>query len=336
MNEDLVSIIIINLNGKKWLDGCFCSLKKINYANYEIILVDNGSNDGSIEFVKENYPQVKIIQNEKNLGFAEANNIGYQNARGKYIFLLNNDTKVEPDFLTILVEEIKKDKNIGGVQPKIVLLDNPQELDSVGGFLTFTGFLYHFGYRRNASDFKYNQKMEIFYMKGAAMLLKKESLEKVGLFDKDFFAYFEETDLCHRLWLAGYKIKYIPQSVVYHKMGGTSLKINIGFIQFHSFKNRINSYIKNLGLVELLKILPLHLFLCLMISLVKPEYFKAIHKAIWWNILHIKETFQKRKIIQRDIRKIKDKDFIPNFKRKVRFSYYYYLFIKGFLKKYED
>ncbi len=330
----LVSIIIPNWNGRRYLEKCFSSLKKLNYLNYEIILVDNASKDDSVEFTRKNYPQVKIIQNKKNLGFAEANNIGYQNSKGEYILFLNNDTEVKPDFLTILVKEIEEDENIGGVQPKILQMDNPQNLDCIGGFLTSTGVLYHFGYGKAADDLKYNQKMEIFSVKGVAMLFRRRVLEKVGLFDKDFFAYFEETDLCHRIWMAGYKIFYIPQAVIYHKGGGTAKKIRNSIIEFHSFKNRINSYVKNLGSIELLKILPLHLFLCLMVSVISFKYCTAIHKAIWWNIWHLKKALRRRRKIQKDIRKIKDRDFIPYLKKKVRPSYYYYLF-KG-LEKYED
>lgn len=331
---NLVSIIIPNYNGKEYLENCFSSLLKLNYLNYEIVLVDNDSKDGSIEFTKKNYPQIKVIQNKENLGFAEANNIGYHNAGGNYILFLNNDTTIDPNFLSILVEEIEKDKYIGGVQPKILQMDDPKKLDCVGGFLTSTGILYHFGYGKDADSPKYNQKLWIFSMKGAAMLFKREVLEKVGLFDKYFFAYFEETDLCHRIWLAGYKILYVPRAIIYHKGGGTNSKMSNSYIQFHSFKNRINSYIKNLAWLELLKILPLHILLCLAISIVYPRYFTAIHKAIWWNICYIKGTLKKRKNVQSDIRAIRDNIFIPCLKKKVRPSYYYYLF--NGLEKYED
>ncbi len=331
---NLVSIIIPNYNGREYLENCFSSLAKLNYSNYEIILVDNDSKDGSIKFTKDNYPQIKVIHNKKNLGFAEANNIGYYEAKGDYILFLNNDIVVNPNFLTVLVEEIEKEKYIGGVQPKILQMNNHKKLDCVGGFLTSTGALYHFGYGKNADSPKYNQRLLIFSMKGAAMLFKREVLEKVGLFDKSFFAYFEETDLCHRIWLAGYKIFYVPRAIIYHKGGGTSGKMNSSYIQFNSFKNRINSYIKNLGWLELLKILPLNIFFCLAVSIVYPRYFIAIHKAIWWNIRHIKETLEKRKNVQSNIRVISDKIFMPYLKKKVRPSYYYHL-LKS-LKDYED
>lgn len=328
----LASIIVVNWNGKNYLEKCLDSLKKLIYPNYEIVLVDNGSVDGSVEFVRQNFPWIKIVQNKENLGFAEANNIGYQNSKGEYILFLNNDTTVEPNFLTILVKEIEINKDIGGLQPKILQMDNPQKLDCVGGFLTASGILYHFGYGKNADNPKYSKKIEIFSAKGAAILFRREVLEKVGLFDKDFFAYFEETDLCHRVWVAGYKIIYIPDAVIYHKGKGTAKRIGEASIAFHSFKNRINSYLKNLGTAELLKILPLHLCLCEIGAIFyylfwkrDSDLFLAIQKAIIWNIQHLGETLKKRREVQKDIRKIKDKDFIPKLKKKVRLSYYYYL-----------
>lgn len=337
--KDLVSIIIVNWNGKKFLKKCFSSLEKINYPNYEIILVDNGSTDGSVEYIKKNFPQVKIIQNKENLGFAEANNIGYQQAKGKYILLLNNDTEVTPDFLNRLVTVLKSDEKIGVVQPKILLSSQPSKIETVGSYLTSTGFLYHFGWEKDAKKPKYNLRQEIFSARGACMLIKKEVVEKVGLFDKDFFAYFEETDFCWRTWLAGYKIIYVPNSVICHKGGGTASRISLPFIDYHSFKNRICTLIKNLELKNLLKILPLHLLLCLGISFfffLKGElkHGFAILRGIGWNIKNLRKNWQKRRIVQRQIRKIPDKELLPKIKRKVRPPYYYYL-LAG-LEKYED
>jgi GT2 family glycosyltransferase len=335
---DLVSIIIINWNGKNHLKKCFDSLEKLDYPNFEIILVDNNSSDESVEFTKKNYPRFKIIQNKRNLGFAKANNIGFKEAKGKYILLLNNDTKVTTELLSKLVNAIKKDRRIGIIQPKIIFMGSGK-LQAGGTFLTNSGFLYHFGNWKNPNDKKYNQPKEIFSANGSCMLARREVIEKIDLFDPDFFAYFEETDFCWRTLLAGWKIIYLPAAKVYHKGGETAQKLNSSFIQFHSFKNRICSIIKNLEIQNLVKILVVHLQFCNLGSLAflvtgKFSEAWAIQKAIWWNVWHIKKTLRKRKNVQADIRKIKDKDFIPYLKKKVRPSYYYYLF-KG-LEKYND
>jgi len=338
-DSKLVSILIVNWNGIKHLKKCFNSLSKITYPNYEIILIDNASQDGSVEFVRKNYPQVRVIQNKKNLGFAEANNIGYKEACGKYIFFLNNDTTIEPDCLTKLIEGIERDKNIGGIQPKILVMDEPKKLDCVGDFLTATGILQHYGIGGNANAEQYNKVVEIFSMKGAAMLFKRGVLEEVGVFDKDFFAYFEETDLCHRVRLAGYKIFYYPDSLICHKGSGTTRTLSFNFIQIHAFKNRICSYLKNFGKLELLKVLPLHLLVCELVAIfysfkrMDLKFFFGIQQAIWWNIRHLGKTLEKRKKVQKQIRKIQDKEFIPQFKKKIKFSDYWKQLLTSFTFK---
>lgn len=338
MTKKLISVIIINWNGKKHLSYCLSSLERINYPNFEVIVVDNASIDGSVEYIKKNFSQVKVIQNKKNLGFAEANNIGFKKAKGEYILLLNNDTKVTPNFLTELVRVMESDKKIGAVQPKIIFMDS-KRLQAGGSFLTKTGFLYHFGCQKNPDDKKYNQPLEIFSTSGSCLLIRRKVIEKVGLFDPDFFCYFEETDFCWRVWLAGYKILYLPTAMIYHKGSQTARRLKLSFVEFHSFKNRICSLIKNLGALELFKILPVHLIFCQLAVLgffIKGQLADAwaIYKAIGWNFLCLRETLEKRRKIQGKIRKISDRRLMPKIKRPVRPLYYYYLF-KG-LEKYED
>lgn len=122
MIEKLISVIIVSWNGKKHLSYCLPFLKKIDYPTLEVIAVDNSSTDGSVEYVEKNFPRVKIIQNKKNLGFAKANNIGFKKAKGEYIPLLNNDTKVTPDFLTKLVDVMKKDEKLESMYLEIMLV----------------------------------------------------------------------------------------------------------------------------------------------------------------------------------------------------------------------
>lgn len=342
MNKPLVSIIIVNWNGLDYLKVCLPSLFGQNYKNIEVIIVDNASKDGSIDYVKKNFPKTAIIANSKNLGFAQANNIGYKKSKGEYVLLLNNDTKVTPDFLKNLIN-VLNDKEIGIVQPKILLLDKPTYLDSVGAFLTPTGFLYHYGVNKPDQP-KYSKRIYTYSAKGACILIRREVLEKTeiegNIFDPDYFAYFEETDLCHRVWLSGFKIAYEPKSVIYHKMGATSSKLDNSFVQYHSFKNRINSYLKNLGPLELLKILPVHLAVCEIaaVALLIQGKFSvciAIQKAILWNFANLKITIKKRQIVQTMIRAKKDYQILPFIKKSVSFNYYLNLFtgLKGFEDK---
>lgn len=340
--KKLVSIIIVSWNGKQFLKRCFSSLSKQHYSTIEIIFVDNASTDDSVEYIRSNYPKVRIIVNKKNVGFAEANNIGYRASRGEYVLFLNNDTEVTKNFLTELVRVLESDPVIGGVQSKILLMEKRQILDSVSAFLTHTGFLYHYGIGKKDGA-KYSHQIEIYSPKGACMAFKREILENVKvrneLFDKQYFAYFEETDLAHRVWLAGYKIVFAPRSVIYHKGGATSSRLDNAFVQYHSFKNRINSYTKNLGIVNLCAILVPHIIVCELLSVAfllmfKPKLFWAIQGAIMWNMQQLRATLSKRKIIQRQIRVKSDKEFFPTILRNINISYYWYLY-HG-LEDYED
>jgi GT2 family glycosyltransferase len=326
----LVSIIIVNWDGLEHLQKCLPTIYRQDYKSIEVILVDNGSKDDSVEWVKRHFPQVKLLIEKKNLGFAEGNNVGFKQAKGEYILFLNNDTQVTDHFLSELIKSMMKDKALGGVQSKILFMDSPSQLDSAGSYLTNTGFLYHSGVYEKDSV-KFNTPKLIFSAKGACMCFRKDVLDKVvvsgELFDNDFFAYFEETDLCHRVWLAGYKIKYIPASIIYHKFGATSVKLRKPFVEFHSYKNRINSYIKNFDLTNLAKILSLHLLLCFALSLaflLKGEFgiAIAIHKAIWWNILNLNSTLRKRSKVQHKIRKVKDGIILREIMVNPRIVYY--------------
>jgi hypothetical protein len=326
----LVSIIIVNWNGKRWLPGCFGSLAKQQHTNFEIIFVDNASTDDSVAWVKEHYPKTKIIVAKENLGFAGGNNVGYRKAKGEYVLFLNNDTRVTKSFLSELVHAIQQNPKAGGVQSKILLMDHLDTHDSVGAFLTPTGFLYHYGFGAKDQK-KYDKKISLHTAKGACMMFRRDVLQKVAIagniFDPDYFAYFEESDLCHRVWLAGFDIQYAPASVIYHKMGATSAGMNNAFIQYHSFKNRIRTYMKNLGSRQLFLILPVHILLCEAFSLVsflrgRFALGLAIQRAFLWNVTHMVSTLKLRNLIQRKIRKQPDEAFLPQVMRHPGFGYY--------------
>lgn len=333
MDQGLVSIVIPSYNGVEHLRKCLPSVYKQKYKNIEVIIVDNNSKDTTLDFVSTHFPKAKLIQSKSNLGFAEANNVGYHAAKGKFILLLNNDTIVSPDFLTILVKSLLTKKYLGAVQPKIFLIDKPTILDSVGAYLTASGLLYHFGVNRRNSAI-YNKKRYIYSAKGACLLIKREALEAALLngdpFDPEYFAYFEETDLCHRLWLAGYRVMFEPKAVILHKMGATSSKLQNSFIQFHSFKNRFNTYIKNLSVGNLLPILIIHFIITEAYSIVallrlNLGLFLAIQNALLWNVLNLKRTLIKRSFIQSNIRAVSDKSIWKFIYVNPRFSYYFNL-----------
>lgn len=339
----LVSIIIVNWNGKHWLRDCLPSLSKLTYKNVEWIIVDNASTDGSVTWIKKRYPKAIIIENDKNLGFSHANNLGYKKAHGDYILFLNNDTTVKTDFITELLKPFNEDGTIGGVQSKIFLMDDPTRLDSIGAFLTPTGFLFHNNLGGKDSK-EYDAQIDLYTAKGASMMFRKSVLKGVEvngwIFDPAYFAYFEETDLCHRVWLAGFHIVYAYKAAIYHKMGATSVKLVSAWVQYNSYKNRINSFIKNLGTYNLMLILPLHILSCHLLALVflakkNSALSCAIERAMWWNVKSLPRTLHDRKIVQTKIRKRSDSSFFPLITKTPNVGYYVDFLLK-FLKIYKS
>jgi hypothetical protein len=328
----IVSIVILNWNGITHLTKCIASLENVVYKPLEVLVVDNNSTDHSVSEVKKKYPWVKIIANKSNLGYSGGNNKGILASKGKYVCILNNDTEVDRDFLDPLVNLMEQDSSIGCIQPKLVYGDDHELLNAVGSYLTHTGFLYHYGYRKNAGALQYNRTMTIYSAKGAAMLLRRKALDKVGLFDEDFFIYFEETDLCHRLWLAGYKVIYEPSSLVFHyEAVDTHKQMNNERILFLSYRNRIASFIKNVSLVRLMgllgTLLVVYVFL-IVLYLITLRWGSAssVLRAIWWNIMSLPNTLRKRAYIQGQLRKLQDGDLFRIILREPALVYYYYLF----------
>lgn len=329
-----VSFIIVNWNGKKNLETCLREVFKIKTKyTYEIVIVDNGSIDDSVSYLKnlvKSRNNIQLVLNKKNLGYAGGNNTGIIVTRGKILLLLNNDTYVEKNFLDPLVDFLLKNKKVAGVQPKIMNYPNKDIVDSVGSYFINTGFLYHIGHNKKSSNKKFNNSSEVFTMKGACMAFKREVLCEVGIFDDSYFAYFEETDLCQRMLMAGYKISYVPNSTIYHMGGETSKHLASSFVQYHSYKNRIRTYLKNFELKTLVWILPVHIIMCEIVSVMylitfKFSLFLSIQRAFWWNFVGLRSLIKERKKIKR-MKKVTDKEYLPGITKQVRWSYYYHLF----------
>jgi len=221
--NSLASIIILNFNGKKFLKDCFKSLRNQTYQNFEIILIDNGSTDDSVEFIKKKFPEIKIILNKENLGFAYANNQGFKIAKGKYFITLNNDTKTDEKWLENLILVAENDNKIGMVASKILSLKNPSLIDSVGVEICLNGMSRGRG-RIEIDNGQYDRVEEILLPSACAALYRKKMLEEIGFFDDKFFAYCEDTDLGIRGRIAGWKAFLAPNAIVYHYYSGTAGK----------------------------------------------------------------------------------------------------------------
>ena len=244
-----LSIIVPNFNGKQFLKICFDSILNQNYSSYEIIIVDNGSSDGSVQYINENYPEFTLIQNKENLGFAAAVNQGIKASNADYIFLLNNDVELETDCISNLLKCIEKDKNIFAVSSKMIQYNDRSKMDDAGDEYTILGWTRKVG--DGKSPDLYTAEREIFSACAGAALYRKNILDEIGYFDENFFAYMEDVDISYRARIKGYKCVYCPEAVVYHFGSGTSGS------RYNEFKIRLaarnNVYVsyKNMPLPQL-------------------------------------------------------------------------------------
>jgi GT2 family glycosyltransferase len=336
-NNPLVSIIIVNWNGGKVFDDCLNSLNRINYPNWELIVVDNGSVDGSERNLRERASkakEVRLIKNSENLGFVPANNQGYEKAKGDYLLLLNNDTRVTPNFLSKMVKRLLKDPSIGVIQPKIFLMDKPGYLDNCGSYLTKIGFLEHWGFFEKDKE-EFDREKEIFSAKGACMLIQKGLVDDIGLFDPDFVSYFEESDFCWRVWLVGRRVLYYPKARIFHKLAYTARRLNPFDVNYHSFKNRFRSIIKYPQFINLVLILILHLFvlsILMLFYLIKLEFKQVamIVKSILWNMYKLPSTLKIRSQIQK-ARIVGDDVLFRSIMRPLKITTYF-----GYLRRLES
>lgn len=252
----MVSIIIVNWNGEKFIEDCFNSLRAQSYKNFEIVLVDNSSTDGSLPLAKRLASalnlNVKFVELDRNAGFAGGNNEGLKYSSGQYIALLNTDTIADKDWLKNLVEAMESHPEVGICASKLIV-DGENVIDSAGdGYSTF-GHAFKRG--EGDSPLKFLKEEYIFGACAGAALYRRKMINEIMLFDKDFFLLFEDTDLNLRAQLSGWKCLYVPKAVVYHKVGG-SLKNISGRAAYYAVRNDKLVKIKNLPLTIVIRKLP--------------------------------------------------------------------------------
>lgn len=252
----LVAIIIVNWNGKLYLEKCLHSLSRIYYPKdkTKIILVDNGSKDGSVSWARREHPKIRIIESTVNVGFAKANNIAINTAfidnDVKYIATLNNDTEVDRNWLFKLVEFMERNKKVGMAVGKILQFYNRRKIDSCGDCISKDGYrIINRGY--GEEDYgQYDIPMEVFSASAAASIYRRKTLEDIKIcsefFDEDFLSYFEDVDLNMRARLRGWLCFYVPGATVYHIGSATSSKMGKEYKEYLSRRNRILSIIKNI------------------------------------------------------------------------------------------
>ena len=234
--RDKVSIIILNYNEKNILKKCLESIKnKTLYKNYEIIVVDNNSTDGSIEMLQKFFPEIKLIKNPKNYGFPKGNNIGIREALKHgtdYVLILNNDTEVTENWLKSMIEIADSNERIGMIGPQLILPN---------GNTQNSCYSYKYGLTKK---FAPNKTQEVDCVSGACMLIKNSVIQEIGLLDEGFNPiYFEDIDYCFRVKKSGFKIVYTTKSKVYHHKGMTMEKMDWNYEVYHT--NRIKFLLKN-------------------------------------------------------------------------------------------
>ncbi len=293
-------VVIVNYNGQEHLPACLDSLFATNYPQFDVTLVDNGSSDGSVDWVRTHYPRVNIISSPRNVGFGRANQLGISESDAPIIALLNNDTVVEPDWLRALVEPLVAHDQLAATSSKLRFLGNRRVLNGVGGGMNYLGFSYDVG-MYEVDGGQRDGPREVLFPCGAACAIKRSAFEEAGGFDDQFFMYHEDVDLGWRLHLLGYRVQTAPQSVVYHRFGGTSRRAASAFFRERlGLRHDLRSLIKNYQWATLVKVLPRFLA-CLLKLTWRTRSCRFFHCLVW-NLLHLPSTLKQRRIVQRSRR----------------------------------
>ena len=261
-----IAVVILNWNGRKFLEKFLPALVEHNTAQAELIIADNASSDDSIEFLRNNYPQIRIIQNGHNGGFSRGYNEALALVEAEYFVLLNSDIEVTPNWIEPIISMMDNDPMIAACQPKLLSWFERDTFEYAGGA---GGFIDHYGYpfcrgrifqSLEKDEGQYNDTTEIFWATGACMFVRADLYRQYGGLDNDFFAHMEEIDFCWRMKNAGFKIMYCPDSKVFHVGGGTLPKIS-SRKTYLNFRNNLILLYKNLPAGEIPKVFLVRLIL---------------------------------------------------------------------------
>lgn len=294
-----VYVVVLNWNGKDFVEECLNSLQRQTYKA-ELVVVDNGSTDGSVELIEKKYPKIHLIKERMNHGFAGGVNIGIKYAiknNADAIALFNNDAVAKKDWLEQLVKTMTQNSSAGIITCKLMRSDK-KHFDSTGDFYSIRGIPFPRG--RNTSDKGQYEKMEeVFGASGGASLYRTELLNDIGLFDERFFAYYEDVDISFRAQLAGWKVVYQPKAIAYHEVSATGSKLG-NFSHYHSNKNFYFLYLKNMPTKLFIKYMPSFAYQAArsaassLVHLRLSSYLKAMFIVL----LNLPSVFIDRRIIQ--------------------------------------
>lgn len=303
-SHPLISLIIVCWNSGRYLQSCLNSISVQQFRDFEIILIDNGSQDGSTIGLEEKYPdlEVRVERLKQNLGFAAGNNLGAHLARGKWLVLLNADAFPEPNWLEELLNASRKYTQITSFSSRQLQMNDPKILDGAGDAYHVSGMAWRIGLGYPAERYGL-ETSEIFSPCAAAAMYLRQAFLDVGGFDEDFFSYFEDVDLGFRLQLKGYRCLYIPSAVVYH-VGSATFGERSDFAFYHTHRNLIWTFIKNMPSSMLWYYFPAHLAL----NIVYVIYYslhgrgRILLKAKWDAMRKLPKIIAKRQKILRSAR----------------------------------
>jgi GT2 family glycosyltransferase len=239
-----VCVIVPNWNGAEFLPTCLESLRAQTYRGLETVVVDNGSNDGSVALIESKFPEVSLIRLDENRGFGVAMNIALRGAQSDYVACLNNDTEADPAWLDELVACLERHPRAAAASSKMLDLNERDRIDDCGDILTAYFRAYPRG-RGEQDRGQYDEEEQVFGASGGASLWRSEVMGELGYFDEDLFAYYEDVDLSFRAHLAGHECWYAPKAIVFHAGGGTSRRRASEFAYYHSVRNRWSMIVKN-------------------------------------------------------------------------------------------
>lgn len=297
------SVIIPNWNGEKLLKVCLPSLKRQTFKQFEVVVVDNGSTDGSVSYIKKSFPEIKLVELKSNSGFAAAVNLGIKICVGEYIILINNDTFVEKDCIKFLVKAAGRKKDIGMIAAKMLKFDNPKIIDSAGDWIDRAGHAGNIGQGENDGP-EFNKPGSCFMVTGGGALIKRRVFESIGFFDENYFAYMEDVDFCLRAQMKGFKGWFEPRAVIRHIHKATSSR-NVPFTEYLQFRNMTQTIIKDFPSKFLFKNFNLIMIILVNLNTVlfffKQGLWKEALKAEAYVIYHLPRLLKEREKIQSGI-----------------------------------
>ncbi len=322
-----VSVIVLNYNGRQWLERCLTATHLQLAGHGELILVDNASTDGSIEIVRERFPDVRLLALDRNLGFAGGNNAGARIASGRYLAFLNNDTVPQAGWLDALKAPLAGNPAIALTTSRIVYLHDPSIIDSAGdGYLRAGGAFKRF----HGEPFELgNDSREVFGACGAACMVRRDVFVQLGGFDEDFFMVYEDVDLSYRARLRGHRCAYVADAIVHHAGSGTLRRSSAAAV-FYGQRNLEWTYLKNTPLTLLFRSLPSHLAYdaAALLKYASGGLLAPYVKAKWGALKGLPSLLRKRAVVQsgrvaanRDLWQAMDTHWIRHKRREKRFDF---------------